>query len=172
MTLQQKLLAKKSKKGFTLVELVVVIAILAILAAIAIPMVVNIINSANQSSGETAISEINSEVKNFYSSIVSGAIDANGVAKGQAGYAGKTSSSGRTADAKAATVADALKWAGLNGTYSTDADLTDFYYDMTASNGGGGTGNMQYVNTAEGQTVPNGYTQLKTTTPLGDIYEN
>ena len=34
MTLQQKLLAKKSKKGFTLVELVVVIAILAILAAI------------------------------------------------------------------------------------------------------------------------------------------
>ena len=36
MTLQQKLLAKKSKKGFTLVELVVVIAILAILAAIAI----------------------------------------------------------------------------------------------------------------------------------------
>lgn len=42
MTLQQKLLAKKSKKGFTLVELVVVIAILAILAAIAIPMVVNI----------------------------------------------------------------------------------------------------------------------------------
>ena len=59
MTLQQKLLAKQSKKGFTLVELVVVIAILAILAAIAIPAVIGIINSATQSGGASDASTLN-----------------------------------------------------------------------------------------------------------------
>lgn len=47
MTIIQKLQAKKSKKGFTLVELVIVIAILAILAAIAIPVVNSVITTAN-----------------------------------------------------------------------------------------------------------------------------
>ena len=60
MTLQQKILAKQSKKGFTLVELVVVIAILAILAAIAIPAVIGIINSATQFSGESEAATLNS----------------------------------------------------------------------------------------------------------------
>ena len=53
MTMQQKLQAKKSKKGFTLVELVIVIAILAILAAIAIPVITTTINSAKLSTLES-----------------------------------------------------------------------------------------------------------------------
>lgn len=49
MTMMQKLQAKRSKKGFTLVELVIVIAVLAILAAIAIPVISTTINSAKMS---------------------------------------------------------------------------------------------------------------------------
>ena len=75
MTLQQKLLAKKSKKGFTLVELVVVIAILAILAAIAIPMVVNIIQSASNSSGASNAATLSQQCKNVYAGVKSGAIN-------------------------------------------------------------------------------------------------
>ncbi len=75
MTLQQKLLAKQSKKGFTLVELVVVIAILAILAAIAIPAVIGIINSATQSGGASDASTLNNACKSTYASIKSGAIN-------------------------------------------------------------------------------------------------
>ncbi len=75
MTLQQKLLAKQSKKGFTLVELVVVIAILAILAAIAIPAVIGIINSATTSSGQSNASSLNNACKEYYSGVVSGTIN-------------------------------------------------------------------------------------------------
>ena len=53
MTMMQKIRAKKSKNGFTLVELVIVIAILAILAAIAIPVITTTINSAKLSTLES-----------------------------------------------------------------------------------------------------------------------
>ncbi|MFZ2538242.1 MAG: prepilin-type N-terminal cleavage/methylation domain-containing protein [Oscillospiraceae bacterium] len=46
----RKLLNRKNKKGFTLVELVIVIAVLAILACIAIPTVSNVVNKANAAS--------------------------------------------------------------------------------------------------------------------------
>ena len=74
MTLQQKMLAKQSKKGFTLVELVVVIAILAILAAIAIPAVIGIINSASKSAGASDASTMNNACKTVYSGVKSGSI--------------------------------------------------------------------------------------------------
>lgn len=43
---------KRSKKGFTLIELIVVIAILAILAIIAIPVVTGLVDRANTSAAE------------------------------------------------------------------------------------------------------------------------
>ena len=63
MTMQQKLQAKKSKKGFTLVELVIVIAILAILAAIAIPVITTTINSAKLSTMESDTASLNMLIK-------------------------------------------------------------------------------------------------------------
>lgn len=44
----QKLMNRKNKKGFTLIELIIVIAIIAILAAILVPSMLGYINDANQ----------------------------------------------------------------------------------------------------------------------------
>ena len=63
MTMMQKVQAKKSKKGFTLVELVIVIAILAILAAIAIPVITTTINSSKMSVMESDCATVNMLVK-------------------------------------------------------------------------------------------------------------
>lgn len=56
-------LMKKSKKGFTLVEIVIVVAVLAILAAIAIPVVGNVINDANNAADAANAKVIESTVK-------------------------------------------------------------------------------------------------------------
>ena len=63
MTMMQKVQAKKSKKGFTLVELVIVIAILAILAAIAIPVITTTINSSKMSVMESDTATVNMLLK-------------------------------------------------------------------------------------------------------------
>ena len=63
MTMMQKVQAKKSKKGFTLVELVIVIAILAILAAIAIPVITTTINSSKMSVMESDCATMNMLIK-------------------------------------------------------------------------------------------------------------
>lgn len=63
MTMMQKVQAKKSKKGFTLVELVIVIAILAILAAIAIPVITTTINSSKMSVMESDTATVNMLIK-------------------------------------------------------------------------------------------------------------
>ena len=131
MTLQQKLLAKQSKKGFTLVELVVVIAILGILAAIAIPAVVGIINSASTSQGESDASTLNSACKTLYAGIQSGTVnndtskDAQGTAVTYAAAKG-ASQSVRQAAADAATIRNAADYSGLYQGKADDA-LADFY---------------------------------------------
>ena len=69
MCLEQKLKIaadvkkKKTKSGFTLVELVIVIAILAILAAIAIPVINTTIRSAKLSAMESDCATVNMLVK-------------------------------------------------------------------------------------------------------------
>lgn len=49
MTMNERVSKKKSKSGFTLVELVIVIAILAVLAGIAIPVITTTINASKMS---------------------------------------------------------------------------------------------------------------------------
>lgn len=150
MTLQQKMLAKQSKKGFTLVELVVVIAILAILAAIAIPAVVGIINNANQSAGQSDAASVNNACKTYYAGVRSGTIttaskNADGTSVSAAASAG-ASDAKKLSAAKAATVADAQKYSGLDvsydnlcyftaansATHNTKGDIV--YYDGNSAN--------------------------------------
>ena len=52
-----KLINKKRKKGFTLIELIVVIAILAILAAVAVPNFIGITDSARKATENGAAAE-------------------------------------------------------------------------------------------------------------------
>lgn len=61
--MKEKLVLRKSEKGFTLVELVIVIAILAIIAAIAIPVITTTINSSKISVMESDCESVNIIVK-------------------------------------------------------------------------------------------------------------
>ena len=161
MTLQQKLLAKKSKKGFTLVELVVVIAILAILAAIAIPMVVNIIQSATNSSGASNASTLSQQCKNVYAGVKSGTIN-NDESKNSDGTAISWAAAKQTA-ANAVSVQQVMTYAGLNFDISAD------YYFCTTAATGVAVGDIVYSDTGSAPTTPSGaaYNQLATSTTLG-----
>ena len=134
MTLQQKLLAKQSKKGFTLVELVVVIAILGILAAIAIPAVVGIINNAQKSSKETNASELSNAVKNLYAGVSSGQINSstpqdelNKLSQSALPAANATVADCKTA-ANGLTVKNAVEYGGL-ATKFNDDNIKDYVYE-------------------------------------------
>lgn len=168
MTLQQKILAKQSKKGFTLVELVVVIAILAILAAIAIPAVIGIINSATQSSGESDASTLNNGCKTVYSGVKSGTIttsdtDAAG-AKCSWAADPNASATTRTTKANAVTIENVQAYNG------TAISLDDMYYVTTADPEKNVTvGTVVFSDTGK---APEGIsaTKLAKTTTLGTIY--
>jgi len=69
---------KKSKKGFTLIELVVVIAVLAILAAIAIPVVSGVIGDARANVDLANAKTIESAVKLYAANEGLTSIDAAG----------------------------------------------------------------------------------------------
>lgn len=118
MTLQEQIIQKQSKKGFTLIELVIVIAIIAILAVIAIPVVVSIVNTSADTASNSTASAINEACHNFYALIKSGAIDNR--TKNPDGSvisvaaAPNSSENARTTAARKATVADALKYSGIN----------------------------------------------------------
>lgn len=173
MTLQQKLLAKKSKKGFTLVELVVVIAILAILAAIAIPMVVNIINSATQSSGQSQAAELTRSAKDVFAGVKSGTINnddthnADGSAVTFAAAKAATATAKNTA-AQAVTIQDVMTYSGLNFDISAD-----YYYCTTAPAGQNvAVGDIAFTDTGAAPTTPAGaaWSPLTTGTDLGTLF--
>lgn len=175
MTLQQKLLAKKSKKGFTLVELVVVIAILAILAAIAIPMVVNIIQSATNSSGASNASTLSQQCKNVYAGVKSGTINndesknSDGTAITWAAPKASTATAKQT-KANAVAVSAVMVYSGLNFDISAD-----YYYCTSApANSGVAVGDIVYSDTGSAPTTPANaaYSTLATTTTLGTIYKS
>lgn len=173
MTLQQKLLAKKSKKGFTLVELVVVIAILAILAAIAIPMVVNIIQSASDSSGASQAATLSQECKNVYAGVKSGTI--NSTSKASDGSAvnswapAKTATAGEKAKwANAVKVSEVMSYAGLKFTLGDD-----YWYVAGNSVANHARGDIVFFEGGKdgaNNVSTTDYTKLTTDITLGAIY--
>lgn len=167
MTLQQKLLAKKSKKGFTLVELVVVIAILAILAAIAIPMVVNIIQSASDSSGASQASTLSQNAKSVYAGVKTGSINNNGSKNADGSdvdwAADKTATaSEKTNAAKAVTIENVKAYAGLNFT------LGDDYYYVSGTVSGLAKGDIVFNEGANPDSA--NYTKVEDGITLGAMY--
>ncbi len=164
MTLQQKMLAKQSKKGFTLVELVVVIAILGILAAIAIPSVVGIINNAQNSSKETNAEQLTSAVKTLYSGVTSGTLtketpsdELNGLSADKLPEKEETVAN-RKSTANGLTLQDAIDYQGLQ-TKFTESNIGDYGYSTA-------DGTIYFKD-----TVKDGIdlTDLALTTTLGDI---
>lgn len=161
MTLQQKLLAKQSKKGFTLVELVVVIAILAILAAIAIPAVVGIIDNATKSSKQSNASALDSACKSLYSGVSAGSINKSSKAQELGGLntsllpAATASTSTKRSDAAKLTVWNAIEYAGLVSTFNGE-NVDDYRYnkdDGTIIYNAEGTSTTDYLPIAANWTT-------------------
>ena len=129
MTLRQKMLAKQSKKGFTLVELVVVIAILAILAAIAIPAVVGIIDNAQKSAKRSNASELDGAAKKLYAGVTAGSItkespnnELGGIAAAKSSIlpAPTDSTVTKRSAANVLTLQNAIDYAGLATTFAKE----------------------------------------------------
>lgn len=151
MTLQQKLLAKQSKKGFTLVELVVVIAILGILAAIAIPAVIGIINSANESQGKTDAASLSNACKTYFAGIVAGQINASAPGKSTDSLpAANASNSVKVSTALNCTVKGACEYNGLTDLKNKVADFVvdtstgTIYYTKDGNKPAAATGTFEY----------------------------
>ncbi|MGN0537923.1 MAG: prepilin-type N-terminal cleavage/methylation domain-containing protein [Acutalibacteraceae bacterium] len=108
----------KSKKAFTLVELVVVIAVIAVLTAIAVPMVTGLISSATNAKGATNVQSLNTACQQFYDGIASGIINTSNFTRADGSsmlVPNKTDSYIKKYQyAKTATVADAMKYSGLD----------------------------------------------------------
>lgn len=129
MTFEQKIIVKKSKKGFTLVELVVVIAVLAVLAAVAIPMITGIIKSATDSARESDAATLNQACKNFVASIAAGTITQESVSAASLSFSSaklpskSSTASYRTSAANAFTVQEVCDYNGLNNIWATIGDF-------------------------------------------------
>ena len=153
MTLQQKLLAKQSKKGFTLVELVVVIAILAILAAIAIPAVVGIIDNAQKSAKKSNASNLDGAAKKLYAGVTAGSITKNspdnelgGIATAKSSLLPAASDSTVTKRSKAndLTVQNAIDYSGFATTFAGES-VDDYAFSVK-------DGTIVYVDTSDTTT--------------------
>ena len=188
MTLQQKLLAKKSKKGFTLVELVVVIAILAILAAIAIPAVVGIIDNAQKSAKNSNASALDGAAKKLYAGVTAGSISKDSAPAELGALYDKATSKTKTCDgnelpaakdttaskrsaAQALKVWDAVSYGGLTSSFNNEnpedygyskTDGTIVYFNGLAKGTAGTTGDGSQQDYTQ-------FTDFKSTT-LKDLY--
>src|SRR6187455_1346132 len=58
---------KKSKKGFTLIELMIVVAIIGILAAIAIPKFADLVTKSKESAVKGSLGSVRSALSIYYS---------------------------------------------------------------------------------------------------------
>ena len=183
MTLQQKLLAKKSKKGFTLVELVVVIAILAILAAIAIPAVVGIIDNAQKSAKKSNASNLDGAAKKLYAGVTAGSINQSSPTNEVGGLdktklpEAKDSTAAKRSIANGLTVQDAIDYSGFASTFANEneadyafstKDGTIVYVDKTDATNFGSLAAKASTRAAYAASAP--YQIMGWDTTLGTIY--
>lgn len=168
MTLQQKMLAKQSKKGFTLVELVVVIAILAILAAIAIPAVIGIINSASNSAGASDASTMNNACKTVYSGVKSGSITTK--SKDNAGNECTWAAEEGASNSKRTEAAKAVTMAQVQGYNGTSLSYEDLHYATSDHDEAHITKGTIVFWDGEGDKPTGADTPLTDSTKLGDLY--
>ena len=183
MTLQQKLLAKKSKKGFTLVELVVVIAILAILAAIAIPAVVGIIDNAQKSAKKSNASNLDGAAKKLYAGVTAGSINQSSPTNEVGGLdktklpEAKDSTAAKRSIANGLTVQDAIDYSGFASTFANEneddyafstKDGTIVYVDKTDTTNFGSLAAKASSRAAYAASTP--YQVMGWDTTLGTIY--
>ena len=172
MTLQQKLLAKQSKKGFTLVELVVVIAILGILAAIAIPAVIGIVNSANESQAKTDAAALNTAVNTLFTEVDAGTVNSSnkGSIKDTNSLlpAAGVSASARRKAALKLTLQEAMEYQNLTSLsnklddFACDKDTMTIYAKVDKSHNPGNKNDKLTSGTTFAQL---GYTDNTATTP-------
>ena len=145
---------KRSKKGFTLVELVVVIAILGVLAVIAIPIVFNILGSSSETAERSDAAALNEACRDYYAAVSSGVV--NSTSKGGSTQSPlpppNAPSSQRKVAAGNATVINACEYAGLDKIKNQLNRGYDIYgYDSSGT-----------IKRKDGTTTPiNASTQLK-----------
>ena len=111
---------KRTKKGFTLIELIVVIAILAILAIIAIPVISGVVDDANQAAADANVRTIELAAKAYMTE--------NDVALSSENYEAALSEFGLTTSI------------GGKGTYTVDKDG-----NAVATKIKGGTGTITFA---------------------------
>jgi type IV pilus assembly protein PilA len=112
-----KIMNRKNKKGFTLIELIVVIAILAILAAVAVPNFIGITDKATAAQQNGAAAEYANAINIFNATAAS---------------ADKITSASKPADLSALNT----KLASLAPTLSTDISATAVYNKLVISAAG------------------------------------
>ena len=183
MTVQQKIIAKNSKKAFTLVELVVVIAILAVLASVAVIMITGYISSATTAAGESNAQLLNEACQIFISGIITGTINAETYNEATDGeYAEEAVIPSKGASTQdiyeylnfTATLYHAASYSGLadllegDAYYAGDTEDVDYLYDYVAINYGTSSAQIVYAASYSDSEVKI-YTISKTT-KLASLY--